>query len=570
MSRTIESSTKLIALLLAVLEDNIKLLEISVKSLNFQTAPFSFILSGVMPMRLVFALFAIVVFGLLGAAQQSGQPVPEGIIIQPNQTPLAIQLGLEKISYAPGDKLRLTIALNQDAYVYVYNITPDQRVNLLFPNAYQPVNLLKTGAHTIPDKRYSLVISPPTGFECVQVLALAAPLPLDQLLPESKFSPQNPFPLLSQKPQEFKSFMQGLLIGSVSTTGWAAAWSCFEIAKPHARLRVVSYPSGALVSINGRAIGETPLELDIPPGRYRVTLSRLGYEEWSQIIDLANKSEIMLEARLVQSPFFRPLGQTARLRILSDPNNADVFINNAYAGMTPLSVEIEPGRYRVVITKTDYESWSQTIELKGDSDITFEATLRRLAPLPPPAPTPPPPLPPSPPQQPGPTQIRQEPDLLVGLNGGLNTDQIPSFGFDFSFVISERSNMAGLGVSFLMTGESVPEYENIGSPGDLGPTLMYLEGPETEFYVKCALALLGGLGIDVLGGLSIQKEAHIAMPLVPSGFSALDVVVKPNGYQTEKIYLTGLIGLSLRSENLVLSAGLHNRRGWVIGVGIVF
>jgi hypothetical protein len=50
----------------------------------------------------------------------------------------------------------------------------------------------------------------------------------------------------------------------------------------------------------------------------------------------------------------------------------------------------------------------------------------------------------------------------------------------------------------------------------------------------------------------------------------LDVVVKPNGYQTEKVYLTWLIGLSLRSENLALSVGMHNRRGWVIGVGVIF
>ncbi len=518
-------------------------------------------------MRRLLVLLGIIIFGFFGVAQQSGQPIPEGIIVQPNQTLLAIQLGLEQISYAPGDKLRLTITLNQDAYLYVYNITPDQRVNLLFPNAYQPVNFLKAGAHTIPDKRYSLVIAPPTGFECVQVLALAAPLPLDQLLPESKLSPKNPFPVLSQKPQEFKSFMQGLIIGSVGTAGWAAAWTCFEIANPQARLRVVSYPPGALVSVNGTVVGQTPLELDVLPGRYRVTLSRFGYEEWSQTVSLAKGSEITLEARLTQSPFFRPLGRTARLRILSEPDGADVFINSAYAGQTPLSIEIAPGRYRVVVTKIDYESWSQTIELKGDSDITLAATLRRLAAPSPPTPSPTSPLPLL---EPRPIHIRQAPDLAVGLNGGLNTDQIPSFGFDFSFVISERSNMVGLGVSFLMTGESVPEYENIGNPGDLGPTMTYLEGPETEFYATFTLVLVGGLGIEISGGLAIQKEAHIAMPLVPSGFSTLDVVVKPNGYQTEKAYLTGLIGLSLRSENLVLSAGLHNRRGWVIGVGIVF
>ncbi|MCL6641807.1 MAG: PEGA domain-containing protein, partial [Candidatus Bipolaricaulota bacterium] len=323
-------------------------------------------------MRRLFTLVGCVAFSLLALAQ----PIPEGIIVQPAQTPLAVQLGLERTSYSPGDKLRLTVSLNQAAYVYIYNITPDRRVNLLFPNAYQPDNLLSAGTHTIPNRRYSLVISPPTGMECLQVLALAAPLPLEHLI--GTFSPQNPFPLLSQKPQEFKALMQGLIVGAVSTTGWAAAWTCFQIAPPQARLRVVSTPSGALVSINGVVMGQTPLEVSLAPGRYRVTLSRFGYEEWSRTLDLKHGTDVTLEAQLVFRPFFRPLGRTARLRIVSDPDDADVFINSAYAGRTPLSLEVAPGRYRVVVTKANYESWSQTLELKGDSDITLEATLKSL------------------------------------------------------------------------------------------------------------------------------------------------------------------------------------------------
>jgi len=504
-------------------------------------------------MRRLFIIL-IAAFSLLGTAQQ--QPIPEGIIVQPIQTPMAVQLGLERTSYSPGDRLRLTITVNQDSYVYIYNITPDRRVNLLFPNAYQPENLLRAGTHTIPNQRYSLVISPPTGVECLQVLALAAPLPLEQIIPDGRLAPQNPFPLLSQKPQEFKALMQGLIVGAVSLTGWAAAWSCFQIVPPQARLRITSDPPGALVSLNGVAMGQTPLELALAPGRYRVELSRFGYEEWSRTLDLKQNSQITLEARLALSPLFRP--RTARLRIVSDPDDADVFINNAYAGKTPLSLEIAPGRYRVVVTKERYESWNQTLELKSDSDVTLEAPLRPLE-IPPIPPTPPTPPPPS---------VLAKPTVFMGVNGGVNAAQIPSVGFDLGFAIGK--SFAGLGASFLMTGEDVPEYENIGSPVDLGPTAVYREGPETEFYGKLSLAILGGLGVEIAGGIAIQKEAHIALPLISSGFSALDVVVKPNGYQTERVYLTGLIGLSVRSDNLMLSVGMHSRRGWVIGVGVVF
>jgi hypothetical protein len=62
-------------------------------------------------MRQLTMLLLIAALSFVGTAGQ--QPVPEGILVQPLQTPLAVQLGLEKAAYAPGDRLRLTITLNQ-------------------------------------------------------------------------------------------------------------------------------------------------------------------------------------------------------------------------------------------------------------------------------------------------------------------------------------------------------------------------------------------------------------------------------------------------------------------------
>ncbi|MCS6936630.1 MAG: DUF4384 domain-containing protein [Candidatus Bipolaricaulota bacterium] len=438
--------------------------------------------------QLTLSLITVLFVALIGSSQSI--PAPDTVIIQPNPTPLALQVGFNQSSYAPGDKLRLTIALNQDAYVYVYNITPDGRIHLLFPNAYQPINLLRAGQHTIPDRRYSFVITPPTGLECVQVLALTAPIPLERWLPNGKLSRENPFPQLSQQPLQFKQAIQQTIISTVGPQGWTTVWSCFSITKPMAVLKILSMPSGALVYLEGRVVGETPLELELSPGRYEIKLTRPGYDDWSQRVTLQDKSQ-----------------------------------------------------------------------------ITLEAQLRPRAPIPiPPSPPAPPPVP----RDDQPFEIGARPDLMLGFNGGLSREQIPSLGFDFNWSLSQRSRFWGLGVSFLLTGEAVPPYEDIGRPEDLGPTMVYREGPETEFYLKLSVGI-GPLGLDVAGGFSIQQEAHVAQ-VFPFGQSAhpLDVVVKPNGYKREKIYLTGLIGFSLRSENLALSVGVHNRRGWVVGIGVLF
>jgi hypothetical protein len=57
---------------------------------------------------------------------------------------------------------------------------------------------------------------------------------------------------------------------------------------------------------------------------------------------------------------------------------------------------------------------------------------------------------------------RSQPTVLMGLNGGLNAAQIPSVGFDFGFVTPQRAHVVGGGISLSMTGEDVPEYEDIG------------------------------------------------------------------------------------------------------------
>lgn len=431
------------------------------------------------------SLITVLLAVLLGSSQPV--PAPDTIIVQPNPTPLALQVGFNQASYAPGDKLRLTVILNQDAYLYIYNITPDGRVNLLFPNAYQPINLLRAGRHTIPDRRYSFVITPPTGLECVQVLALTAPLPLERWLPQGKLSPENPFPQLSQQPLQFKQSMQQTIISTVGPQGWTTVWSCFTIAKPMAALRILSAPSGALVYLEGRVVGETPLELELSPGRYEIKLTRPGYDDWLQRVTLQAQSKITLEAQLRPRP----------------PN--------------------------------------------------------------PPIPYSPPTPPPMPRYD---LSVGERPVLMLGVNGGLSREQIPSLGFDFNWSLTERSRFWGVGIAFLLTGEAVPPYEDLGRPEDLGPTMVYREGPETEFYLRLSLGV-GPVGLDFSAGVSIQQEAHIAQ-VFPQGARPLDVVIKPNGYKRERVYLTGLIGVSLRSENLMLSVGMHNRRGWVVGVGVLF
>jgi hypothetical protein len=68
-------------------------------------------------------------------------------------------------------------------------------------------------------------------------------------------------------------------------------------------LSVTSVPSGARVSVDGKAMGETPFNrLELAPGEYNVRLTLRGYQGSESQIKLSEKQEYPLEVTLMKEP----------------------------------------------------------------------------------------------------------------------------------------------------------------------------------------------------------------------------------------------------------------------------
>jgi hypothetical protein len=65
---------------------------------------------------------------------------------------------------------------------------------------------------------------------------------------------------------------------------------------------VDSSPPGAVVFINQRRVGETPLQfLRVPAGSHVVWVERQGYERWSSSVLVPDGQQIRVLATLVRS-----------------------------------------------------------------------------------------------------------------------------------------------------------------------------------------------------------------------------------------------------------------------------
>lgn len=245
------------------------------------------------PFTLVLAL------GLLlpaaGLAVEGDQALPESIILNPEETALSIRIWLDKGAYEAGERLTVHFAITQDCYVYIYDISSEGRVTLLFPNAFQPGNFLPAGQYTIPDERYSLIAEGKPGLEYLQ--AIASTRPIESLSFPRGADEEKPFPPIGLAPQALKAEVVKDL--SAQKKGWAAAWASFYLLEPgRAWLIITSEPSGARVYLNGKAAGVTPLATSVRSGLVRVVLEKEGYRSWAARLYLERSEIEELTARL--------------------------------------------------------------------------------------------------------------------------------------------------------------------------------------------------------------------------------------------------------------------------------
>ena len=254
----------------------------------------------------------------------------------------------------------------------------------------------------------------------------------------------------------------------------------------------------------------------------------------------------------------------ARLRVDSQPEGAQVFVNGQLRGQSPLELVVEPGEVDVVLRKSGYQVWSQELAIQDETQHELSVQLSSD-----PSPTTP--------RTPSPPDVDADVDvdlgsiesLSFGMNAGLNDDGVFSGGLEIGF-----SPYVSLGGSLSFTGEDVPAFNDLGREANFSNERVYNDGPEAELYGKLAVPFGERLGFHVGGGMAVQQKAHVAQPsdvVVVGGAPTRPLVdVQPNGYRTSENYLTVFGGVSINAGSSQLSVGYHNRRGWVLGLSTRF
>ncbi len=309
-----------------------------------------------------FSLLAIV-FALAGGMLTLGQnvPVPKGIVVEPpEEEGLQVQIWVEKPAYALNEYVRIHFWVNQDAYVYIWDIAPDG-VCLIFPNQNEMDNHVTAGEHTVPGpgKGDYLKVVPPTGTEYLQIVATRRPVG-DIIQFFGGFTPGSTFACsrVGRQAVEQLSQVKSIIESALPPKERAFDFTWFEIvsgAPPqYGTLVVETTPSFAELYVDNTFRGYTPKTLVLVAGYHDILIKKSGYQDWSRQIYLV-------------------AGRTRTLRVILEPavaNQAPV----AQFTFSPTSPA--PGEWVQFDASASYDPDGNIVSYQWDfnGDGTVDAT----------------------------------------------------------------------------------------------------------------------------------------------------------------------------------------------------
>jgi len=130
-----------------------------------------------------------------------------------------------------------------------------------------------------------------------------------------------------------------------------------------------SSPMGANVAIDDAQRGRTPLLLtDLPPGRYRVRVTKQDHLPSEKILEITGREPKKLDLDL------RP--DSGSVAFDSTPQGASVSINGAQSGQTPCTIPGVPtGRVQITLTLDGYKPHDELIKVQSGAELKVNATL---------------------------------------------------------------------------------------------------------------------------------------------------------------------------------------------------
>ncbi len=137
------------------------------------------------------------------------------------------------------------------------------------------------------------------------------------------------------------------------------------------RLRVITTAPGAVISVDGEALGPSPVTAEnLAPGEHIVEATADGYESARQTVTITAGQQ-----RVVSLDLAAIQGEAGRIVVRANVDGATVLIDNEERGSAPVVANVTAGPHAVVVRADGHQEYSTTCETGPGQNCEVEATL---------------------------------------------------------------------------------------------------------------------------------------------------------------------------------------------------
>ncbi|MSQ91850.1 MAG: PEGA domain-containing protein [Gammaproteobacteria bacterium] len=137
----------------------------------------------------------------------------------------------------------------------------------------------------------------------------------------------------------------------------------------YAEFTVKSLPAGAMVLVDDRELGRTPLATELDAGHYTLAIVHPQFRRFESPITVRAGELLAIGPIELGMP-------DGTLMVRSNPSGADVSIGGRYRGRTPLSVSVVPGLpQEILVNKAGYKPVTQSVSVASRAERAVSLNL---------------------------------------------------------------------------------------------------------------------------------------------------------------------------------------------------
>ena len=315
-------------------------------------------------------------------AQSNPRVTPQAVIVNPVETSLKVNVALDKGGsnplYIEGERQRITVSVNQDAYVYVFNIQANGVVAVLLPNGFSGgtpfLRANETRTFPTPNAGYELTIGAPFGQEKILALASKTQLNLGQVIPQVG---NNQIVNATVQGQDGLARALAVVVTPLPVQGWVTDVADFQtrsrVVAPSTGTLVVNVNSnGANVSLDGVLIGRGDVRRVVPAGQYTVRVSLNGFQDFQQVVNVQAGQTVTVNVNL------NAIAVNGTLQVNVNPNGANVSLDGVLIGRGDTNRVLPAGQYTLRVSLGGFQDFQQTVNIQNGQTTRVNADLQQV------------------------------------------------------------------------------------------------------------------------------------------------------------------------------------------------